>query len=149
MLDYLATKPDAMIIIHASEITLNIHYDASFLSAKIAKSRASVHLFLVSVPKDGELITLNDEIFILCIILKFVELSASESELGALFVNVKEGHNIRLTLAGLTHSQPPTPTNCDNDTAAGIYNSTIKKQRSHSMEMRSFYFYEHLNTKTI
>ena len=62
--------------------------------------------------------------------------SATEEELGALFMNVKEGRNIRLALIELGHSQPPNPIHCDNATAAGITNGTIKKQRSHSTEMR-------------
>ena len=37
------------------------------------------------------------------------------------------------------HPQPPTPTHCDNATAVGIANGTIKKQRSRPMEMRYFY----------
>ena len=62
MLDYLVTNPDTAIRFHASDVILNIHSDASHLSAKIAKSRASGHFFLVSVPKDREPITLNGAI---------------------------------------------------------------------------------------
>ena len=139
VLDYLATNPDAMIRFHASYIILDIHSDASYLSANNAKSRASGHFFLSSVPKDGEPITLNCEIFILCTILKNLASSAAESELSAIFMNVKEVHTIWLTLAELGHPQPPTPIHCDNATALGISNGTIKKQRSYSMEMQYFY----------
>ena len=51
-----------MIIFHASDMILIIHSDASYLSTKNAKSRASGHLFLGSVPNDGEPITLNGNI---------------------------------------------------------------------------------------
>ena len=64
--------------------------------------------------------------------------SAAEAELGALFMNMKEGRTIKLTLAELRHLQPPTSIHCDNATAAGIASSTIKKQLSRSMEMRYF-----------
>ena len=37
------------------------------------------------------------------------------------------------------HPQPATPIHCDNMTATGIANDTIKKQRSRSMEMRFFW----------
>ena len=37
------------------------------------------------------------------------------------------------------HSQPPIPIHCDNSTAAGIANNTVKRQRSRSMEMRYFW----------
>ena len=37
------------------------------------------------------------------------------------------------------HTQPKTPVHCDNATAVGIANSTVKRQRSRSMEMRFFW----------
>ena len=71
----------------------------------------------------------------MCDILKFVVASAAEDELGALFLNCKEGRIMRLTLQKMGHPQPATPIHCDNMTATGIANDTIKKQRSRSMEM--------------
>ena len=35
--------------------------------------------------------------------------------------------------------QPKTPVHCDNATAVGIANNTIKRQRSRAMEMRYFW----------
>ena len=37
------------------------------------------------------------------------------------------------------HPQPPTPVNCNNSTAVGIANNTVKCQCSRSMEMRFFW----------
>jgi hypothetical protein len=37
------------------------------------------------------------------------------------------------------HVQPKTPVHCDNATAVGIANGTVKRQRSRSMEMRFFW----------
>jgi hypothetical protein len=37
------------------------------------------------------------------------------------------------------HPQPKTPVHCDNATAVGIANNTIKQQRSQAMEMRFFW----------
>ena len=42
-------------------------------------------------------------------------------------MNVKEGHTIRLKLEELGYPKPPTPNHCENATAAGISNGTIKK----------------------
>ncbi len=70
---------------------LQIHSDASYLSEPKSKSRASGHYFLGWLPVDGQPIKLNGAIFTLCTILKFVAASAAESELGALFLNIKEG----------------------------------------------------------
>eukprot|EP00804_Cyclotella_cryptica_P029279 CCRYP_011676-RA/>CCRYP_011676-RA protein AED:0.16 eAED:0.06 QI:0/0/0/1/0/0/6/0/1468 len=45
-LDYMATHPDARIRYHASDMILNVHSDASYLSVKNAKSRAAGIFFL-------------------------------------------------------------------------------------------------------
>ena len=52
MLDYLAWFPDATVRFVASDMILNIHSDTSYQSSKGAKSRASGHFFLGSVPVD-------------------------------------------------------------------------------------------------
>ena len=73
------------------------------------------------------------------VILKFVVASAAEAELGALFHNCQDGIIFRQTLTDMGHPQPKTPVHCDNATAVGIGNNTIKRQRSRSMEMRYFW----------
>ena len=118
---------------------LNIHSDASYLTAPKARSRAGGHYFLGSIPQDGTPIFLNGPIHSLCAILKFVASSAAEAELGALFLNAREAKIIRLILIELGHPQPPTPIHIDNTTVVGIVNNTIKRQRSRSMEMRYFW----------
>ena len=70
---------------------------------------------------------MNGAIFTFCGILKCVVASAAEAELAALFLNYKEGKIIRLILQELGHAQPSTPIHCDNKTAAGIANDTVKK----------------------
>jgi len=62
-----------------------------------------------------------------------------EAELGALFLNYKEGMIFCLTLEELDHPQQKTPIHCNNATAVGIANNTVKRQRSHSMETRYFW----------
>ena len=91
MLDYLAMHPDATVRFYASDMILNIHSDASYLSEPGGKSRAAGHFFLGWIPHDGEPIRLNGAFFTLCTILKFVAASAAEAELGALFLNMREG----------------------------------------------------------
>eukprot|EP00804_Cyclotella_cryptica_P004376 CCRYP_006792-RA/>CCRYP_006792-RA protein AED:0.32 eAED:0.32 QI:0/0/0/1/0/0/2/0/518 len=139
LLDYCATHPDATIRFRASDMVLNIHSDASYLNEPSARSRIGGHFFLGWAPRDHLPIKLNGAIHIISTILKFVAASAAEAELGALFVNAKEGRIIWLILHELGHPQPPTPIHCDNSTAAGIANSTVKRQRSRSMEMRYFW----------
>ena len=102
-------------------------------------SRASGYFFLGSLPVDGQHITLNGPVHVLCSLLKFVAASAAEAELGALFLNAKQALILRLTLRELGHPQPPTPIHVDNSTTVGIVNNTVKRQKSRSMEMRYFW----------
>ena len=89
----------------------------------------------------------NGNIFVMCGLLKFVVCSAAEAELAALFLNAKTGKIIRLILEELGHPQPPTPIHCDNQTAIGIANDTVKKHRSRSMEMRFFWITDQVKHK--
>ena len=138
-LDYMATHPDAKIRFYASDMVLNVHSDASYLTAPRARSRAGGHFFLGSLPKDGCPIKLNGAVLTLCTILKCVAASAAEAELDALFLNALEAKVMCLTLEELGHPQPPTPIHCDNTTAVGVVNSSIKRQRSRAMNMRYFW----------
>ena len=126
---------------------LNIHSDASYLSESRARSRAAGHYFLGSIPDKNKPIQLNGAVHSLCQILKFVAASAAEAELGALYLNVKQGRIIRLALEEMGHPQPPTPINCNNLTTTGIVNGTVKRQRLRSMEMRYFYVVNQVDNK--
>jgi hypothetical protein len=48
----------------------------------------------------------------------------SKAELGALFLNCKEGMIFRLALEELGHPQPKTPIHCNNATTVGIKMAT-------------------------
>ena len=128
LLDYMATNSNALVRFYASDMILNLHSDASYLSAGQGRSRARGYVFLGSVPKDSQDIKLNGNIHITCAILKLVAAFAAEAELGALFFNAQEAKIIRLALLELEHPQPPTPVHVDNTTAVGIVNNTIKRQ---------------------
>ena len=95
--------------------------------------------FLGSLPQQGTPIKLNENIAITCAILKLVAASATEAELGALFLNVQEARILRLILLKMGHQQPKTPVHVDNTTCVGIVNNTIKRQRSRAMEMQYFW----------
>ena len=62
MLNYLATNPDAMIQFMTSDMVLNIHSNALYLSEHNAKSRAAGYFLLSCLPRDGQPICLNGEI---------------------------------------------------------------------------------------
>ena len=65
--------------------------------------------------------------------------SATEAELGAMYINAKEAIPIRKTLQELGHPQPPTPIITDNAVAHGIINRTVKQQKSKAMDMRYYW----------
>jgi hypothetical protein len=129
-LDYMWTHPDAIIRYRASDMILNVHSDAFYLSAPKSRSRAGNYFFLGSIPQDGNPIKLNGAIHITCSILKLVAASAAEAELGALFLNAQEAKVFRLVLAKFGHPQPPTPIHIDNTNTVGIVDNTIKRQQS-------------------
>ncbi len=138
-LDYMWTHPDAKIRYQASDMILNVHSNASYLSAPCARSRTGGSFFLGSLPADGEPIKLNGAIHITCTILKLVAASAAEAELGSLFLNAQEAKVLCLTLDELGRPQTPTPIHINNTTTVGIVNNTIKCQRSCAMEMGYFW----------
>ena len=82
---------------------------------------------------------MNESVYLFIVMLKFVVMSAAEAELGSLFLNSKEWNILLILLQKLGHKQPPMPIHCDSVTATGIENNTIKKQRSHSIEMCFFW----------
>jgi hypothetical protein len=51
----------------------------------------------------------NGAILIISKVLKHVMSSAAEAEIGAVFINAKEGAVLCTTLEDLGHKQPPTP----------------------------------------
>jgi hypothetical protein len=126
-LDYMWTHPDTVIRYHASEMILNVHSDASYLSAPKARSQASGYFFLGSLPHDGDPIKLNGAIHVQCTTLKLVAASAAEAKLGALFLNAQDAKVFHLILEELGHPQPPTPIHINNTTTVGFVNNTIKQ----------------------
>jgi hypothetical protein len=104
MLDYLSTNPDATIRYHASDMILNIHSDASYLSVSNARSRLGVLFFLGN--KSHEQDTLNGSILNVDAVIKNVVASAAESEVGACSHNAQSGAPLRVILTELGHTQP-------------------------------------------
>ena len=92
LLDYLASNPNAIIRYHTSGTILFIHSDASYLSVKKSRSRAS-GVFFFSDPKPDAITfseytpILNGFIFIMCRMLRNIMASSVEAEYGALFLN--------------------------------------------------------------
>jgi hypothetical protein len=135
LLNYCNTHPETKILYHASDMILHIHSDASYLSENEAKSRAGGFFYMGNTTKNDKKLT-NGAILIVSRVLKHVMSSAAEAEIGAVFINAKEGAVLRTTLEELGHKQPPTPMETDNTTATGYSNGTIKQKRTKAMDMR-------------
>ena len=90
LLDYLASKPSAVVQLHVSDMILNIQSEASCLSETSARSRVVGRFILGSKPVNGKSININGTVHVFCCIMKFVVASAAETELGAQFLDTKE-----------------------------------------------------------
>jgi len=91
LLDYLASNQDAKVRFHASDMVMNIHSDASYLSESGARSQACGHFFMGWMPKNGDSIQINGAFYTSSVIMRFVLASAAEAELGTLFHNCQTG----------------------------------------------------------
>ncbi len=91
LLDYLARNADAKVPFHASDMILNFHSDASYLSEAKARSRVCGNFFMGWIPQNGEPIQLNGAFHVSTTIMQFVVASTAEAELGALYHNCQTG----------------------------------------------------------
>jgi hypothetical protein len=138
LLNYCNTHPETKNRYHASDMILHIHSDASYLSKNEAKSRAGEFFYMGHATRNDKKLT-NGAISIISKVLKHGMSSAAESEIGAVFINEKEGAVLRTTLEELGHKQPPTPMETDNNTATGYINGTIKRKRTKTMDVHFYW----------
>ena len=92
LLDYIASQEDAVNTYHASNMVLAVHSDAAYSNYDQARSRPGGYFFLagnVDTPQT------NGVIGNIAQITKAVMSSATEAELGALYINVREAVHIR------------------------------------------------------
>jgi hypothetical protein len=94
---------------------LHIHSDASYLSENEDKIRAGGFFYTGNTTKNDKKLT-NGAILIVSKVLKHVMSSEAEAEIGAVFINAKEGAILMTTLEDLGHKHPPTPMETDNQT---------------------------------
>ena len=97
-LDFMASQEDAVLTYRASDIILAIHSDASYLSKPKYPSHAGGHMFMAG--KD-EIPINNGAVLNISHIIRAVMSSATETELGALFINAKTAVSMRQTFIEL------------------------------------------------
>jgi hypothetical protein len=135
-LQYAATHPNAQTVFHASDMVLLIDSDASYLSENNARSRAGGFHRCVSSSLLDSSTNSNGAIDSISCVIPSVVSSAAEAELAATFINAQSAVSLRTTLAALGYPQGTTKIICDNTTATGIANGTVKIRRSKAMDMR-------------
>ena len=135
LLNYAHTHPDAEIIYRQSNMILHVDSDAAYLVAPEARSRAGGYQYLSN--EKGTLF--NGPVLALAKVIKNVMASATEAELGALYMNAQEAVGIRNCLEAMGFPQPATPLKTDNSTANGILNNTMKQKRSKAMDVRFYW----------
>ena len=124
LLDYCATQEEAIITYTASKMILCIHSNVGYANKKNARSRAGGHFILSNYdqhPPNNGAIMMN------ATIIKAVMSSMAEAELGALFLNAKEGVYLRQILTKMGHPQLRTPIQTDNTTAEGVINNKFSQ----------------------
>jgi hypothetical protein len=87
LLNYCNTHPETKIRYHASDMILNIHSDASYISERESKSRAGGFFYMGSSADTAKKH-----------ISQTVMSSSAEAEIGAVFINAKEVAVLRTTL---------------------------------------------------
>jgi hypothetical protein len=133
LLSYAASHPDHQLVFVASEMILHIHTDGSHLSRTNATSVVGGHHFL---GKRDQPFDVNGAIHPACTQLPFVTSSAAETEYAGEFVQGQYGSWLRNILQEMGYPQPPTIIVCDNTTAVGLANDSLKLKKSKFMDMR-------------
>ena len=132
-LDYVVSHPDAILTFSASNMVLNVHSDASYLTEPKARSRAGGHFYMSS---DSTHSKDNGAVLNIAKIMKNVMTSAAEAEIGALYLNSRQAIPARRLLEEMGHKQPPTPIQTDNTIAFGFINKIMVPKATKSTDMK-------------
>jgi hypothetical protein len=114
-------------------MVLCAHLDAGFLNKTNSRSCAGAHIFL---SENEPFLRFNGAVLSIAQIIKFVMVSAAESELAALFVITREIIPRRQTLISMGWPQQKSPIQTDNSTIAGVTKKTVVPHRAKMMDMR-------------
>jgi hypothetical protein len=106
LINYIATNQDAKVRFRASDMVMNIHSDASYLSETNWRSWSCGRFFMGWIPKNDKPIQSNGAYYVNTTILRFAVASVAEAKLGALFHNCQDGIIFLQTLENLGHTQP-------------------------------------------
>jgi hypothetical protein len=145
LLDYLAAHPDDKIRFQASDMILQIHSDASYLSISKERSILGGLFYLGYNPPNQD--KFNGSVLNFTSVIKNAVASAVESEFGACFQNAQTAPPSRTTLLEIGHTQPATPLRTNSSTEYGILNKTITQKHSKSMDMKYYWLQNRVRKK--
>ena len=125
-------------------MVLCAYSDAEFHNESKGRSRAGAHIFL---SENDAMPRWNGPVLTLAKIIKFVMSSASEAELGAMFITAQEMVMMRQTLQEMKWPQPKSPLQTENSAAACVVNNTIvprkllgtRRDESHILLSENYY----------
>ena len=109
------------------------HSDAGFHNERRGRRRAGAHIFL---SENDAIPQWNRSVLTLAKIIKFVISSASEAELGAIFITAQEMVVMRQTLEEMKWPQPKSPIQTDKSAAAGVVNNNTAPRKLKTMYRR-------------
>ncbi len=132
LLLYALKHPNAQLIYKASDLILKGASDASYLGDENAQSRAGGYWYLGN--KDNE--DINGHVLCISKIIPAIVASAGEAEYAALFMNAKEGEELRNTLEDFGYKQHATQILCDNSFSTNLAKNMVKQKRSKAIDMR-------------
>jgi hypothetical protein len=138
LVDYVATYLSDSIIYQSSDMILCAHSNAGFLNKTNSRSCARAHIFL---SENEPFPCFNGAILSIAQIIKFVMVSATKSELAAIFVMAREMIPYQQTLISMGWPQPKSPIQTDNSTTAGVTNKTIVPRRAKMMDMHFWWLH--------
>ena len=135
-LDYAAPHPDAIFTYVASDMILNIHSDASYLTEPKARSGAGGHWFMSANERNA---TNNGAVLNIAKSIRNVVTSAASAEVAGLFINTRQAIPARRLLEEMGHKQPTTPTQTDNTTALGFVSKNLNPKATKSEDMNHWF----------
>ena len=143
-LDYAALHPDTILTYCASDMVLDAHSDASYLSEPKTRSRAGGHFFLSdhseNPPNNRAVLNIYQRI-------KNVMTLAADAEIGALFINSRQAIPARNTVEEMGHKQPPTPMQTDNTTAIRFITKKLQPKATKSKDMQHWFMRDRQDRK--
>jgi len=134
LLGHLARYPDNVLVFHKSDMVYHAQSDVSYLSESRAKSRIGGYGYMGSnnAPtfRNGAVTNISKTFD--CVVS-----SSAEGEYGAAYIVARDAVYIRAIAKALGYPQThPTIILCDNSTAVGLANDTVKIAKTKSIDMR-------------